>query len=209
MRKIFCLVMMLCVGISMRQQPMHAMGTLSALGVSVLKSEFVKNHARDFGVVIAAVLVVTAYRSFFKRLDRIEIIVEEIKKQLGNAPDGFARIDASLKAAIESVLEKLAELPHKEALERMLLELRNTLAENLKEQSNKNAQQLADFEAKVRELLAKIEKNILEKLVQLEQIVEENTVKVEQNTKLVQAYQADFKSMLKQANLKQVVVDQN
>lgn len=168
----FLYAMALTVGLCVPHSSLYAMGTLGALGTSVLKSEFVQKHVRDFGIIIGGAVVVLAYKSFFNRLDRIESLIEDIESKVNTANSNINQIDETLKWSIQNILEKIQELPRNKDMERMLLELRTILMDEMQQLNNKTSDRLRAFEASIFDRLAQLEKRIEEKLARLEQKID-------------------------------------
>lgn len=162
----------------------HGMNAVLSFGRSLLTSNFVKNHTREFVVIIGAAIAVGGYKSFFARLDRIESLVQEIEGKINTASVSVAQLDGTVKASIQKLLDKIDELPRNKDMENLLLELRKILIEDLIESHNQSTQKLFDFETRVYEQLGRLEKSIEAKLARLEQ-------KIDRYYETVKGYQTD------------------
>lgn len=165
----------------------NGMAAVTSLGASLLKSEFVKNHARDFGVMLGGLVVVGVYKSFFSRLDRIEALVQEIEEKISNTYESLNQLDGTVKIEIQNILEKITQLPSNKDMEAMLLELRKILIGDMRQLNNQTSQRILDFEVRVSEQLARLEKSLEEKIARLEQ-------KIDRYHDAVKAYQGDVKT---------------
>ncbi len=184
MKRIFFPKTLCCIGLMVCSPGLQGMGTLVSLGSSVLQSEFVKKHIRDMGVIVGGAVLVVAYKTFFARLDRIEALTEEIERKINATYAGVGRLDDTFKMEIQTVLDKIILLPNKYDQEKMLLELRKILIDDLRNANNETTQKLFEFETRIYERLSSLEKTIEEKLARLEQ-------KIDRYTQTVKVYQAD------------------
>lgn len=196
-------VFMIVACLGAMSQSVQGMSTVTSLAVSAANSEFFKRHKREFVIIAAAVVAVGVYKSFFARLDRIELLVQDIEGKIINTMNNVIHLDSTVRAEIGALLEKIKQIPNKQEMERMLLELRKILMDDQASLAQQTHQKLFDLEARLCERLTWLERAVEEKLSRIEKRIDSYQETVKAYQKDVEGYQADINQGLNKVTLKQ------